>query len=990
MARAKRVLPRLALIAVLLGGTGLRLDFARRAVAFAGDQNTVALMALHISQGRDFPLYFYGQRYMGALGAYVIAAVFSLTGPSDLAVSLGMVLFSLLWLFSLYLLFGRLVNRWAGVIAAAVAAFGPPALIEISVQPWIGYVPTFAYGTLILYFGVRLVDGELSSRVERGCLIGMGFLAGLSIWTNPLCLPYLIVGFALLVGHLVRTRLARGTMRKLAAASVVFLIALSPAIVTGLRYGLAELYGFRPSKLALVPAVTRMVFTRYIPELFQTNAAIPSPVRLLVAACYVAPLAAIVAGLATAIVRRDRRVVRAALLPVVFVLVYLPFYLTNPLAEKYNPRYFLMFYLVVAAAFAFPLVFRRTWLTWATAGLVAIVAATNIASCGIVARGERAERVAARREAHGEIVAAVQAEGLRHVMHDTDEWHALTWAARDRVMFVKPWGERYYPYLAGAIADDNAGFCRPGAEARIFEETLRTVRIPAPDTFTVRGWTVFHNLALPRTRFNLVSPLEVSTRSGGSTAASTFALTDHDEETLLGSEYAANTGLTIDLGEETPVAGIRFVAPNEWDYPSGYTISVSNDGSLWSEIQHTEKRAATACIYGNRLFHRGRHTVMECRFPTALVRYIKVHGMLAPADHYEVWRFSEVYVYRDAGNGALPDEQEASDIARMLRDAGATFAVCDPWLSAKIGARSDTDLAVLPYYSNRHPHTHVSRVVPIRRDVAVVVENAHAKQAEKLLMDATLSDAAIEAHHSANYTAYIIVDSPTEYESFPGLKWNGFTLVRTARIATAAWYHEHGIELERSGRRDKAERYFQRSFETYEGIRENLEKLETTDDQAHKALEKLTPEIATHCRFPYGISLVGYTLSPSPLVPGETATLRLVWELEGKIPYDYLPVFVHFVAGNEIRFQADHNVTFPLAPRTIVPRCLVLDEHTFTVPPDCPSGEVTIKLGALTWWDSSRRLKPRTKLPHRDRAVEIGAASVRGRSTSAPENERGK
>jgi len=141
-------------------------------------------------------------------------------------------------------------------------------------------------------------------------------------------------------------------------------------------------------------------------------------------------------------------------------------------------------------------------------------------------------------------------------------------------------------------------------------------------------------------------------------------------------------------------------------------------------------------------------------------------------------------------------------------------------------------------------------------------------------------------------------------------------------------------------------------------------------------LEKLTPEVEARCQFPYGMSLVGYRLRPSPLVAGEKATLRLVWELEGEIPYDYVPLFVHFVGDEGIRFQADHDARFPLAPRTSVPRCLVLDEFVWQVPPDCPSGELSMRFGALVWWDRDRRLKPRTRLPHDDRVVELGTAAV--------------
>ena len=105
---------------------------------------------------------------------------------------------------------------------------------------------------------------------------------------------------------------------------------------------------------------------------------------------------------------------------------------------------------------------------------------------------------------------------------------------------------------------------------------------------------------------------------------------------------------------------------------------------------------------------------------------------------------------------------------------------------------------------------------------------------------------------------------------------------------------------------------------------------------------------------------------------GRTATLRLVWELEGTIPHSHLPVFVHFLEDGEVRFQADHTARLPVLRHTTVPKSLVLDEHEFTVPADCPAGEFGIRLGGLAWFPDADRLKPRTKLPVKNRAVEIG------------------
>ncbi len=972
---AQRLLPTVVLIALLLGGLALRLDFARRAVTLVGDQNTPPLMALHISQARDFPLYFYGQHYMGGIDPYVCAGFFALLGPSDFAYSLGMALLSLLWPFALYLLFRRLVGQWAGLAAAAIVAFAVPSLIRTSVMRT-GYVCTFAYGTLILYLGVRLNDPNTSPRAERGCLLGMGALAGLSIWTNPLCVPYLIVGFGLLAAHVIRSRFRRPRVVALAGGFLLFLVTLSPVIITACRYGLRAMFGFRPSRLSYVPQVTDLVFSRYVPDLFQVNTALPRPLQWLLAAPYILLLIVLLAGLVVGLARRKPHLVRAALVPVALALIYLPFFLTHPLAAAYGPRYFLMFYLLIAGSFAFPLALRRPWISWTVAALAAIVAANNIVACLAAGRGEAGRTVARHRAARTALVEGAEAAGLRHVMYDTSDAHAFTWIARECVVFASPWGERYYPYVAAAIADDDAGFCRPQPIATIFEDTLATLGVTRFETFSTGQWRVFHHLELPTEHLRLVEPVSATLVNADGNQTAAQALIDQDDDTLVGAPYDADAALVLDFGGPIRLAGARFLAPQEWDYPAGTTISGSLDGSTWDEVQSIARREAATCIYGNRLFHRGRYTAMECRFSSEPVRYLRLEDLGRPAAHIDTWRIREAYFYQAAGQRPRPDEEEAAEITHTLQASGVEFALCDPWLSARIGAAPRARPAVLPYYSYRHRASHVSRVVPVRRGVAIVVENAHAGQAHKLLLDATLGDVKTKTHTSANYTATIITEAPKEYESFPGLRWNGFTLARTARIVTAAWYHEQGMRLEATGRPNEARARFTQSFETYEGIRANLEKLAPHDEAAAQVLETLTPAIPARCRFPYGISLVGYTLDPGPLVPGRTATLRLVWQLEGEIPYDYLPVFVHFVSGDVVRFQADHNATFPLAPRATVPRCLVLDEHTFTVPADCPPGQVTLRLGAVAWWNADTRLKPQTKLPHRDRAVEIGAATV--------------
>ncbi len=976
-----RLVPRLALVVVLLGAVAIRVDFTYNAYCFKGDHGTAALVSWHVLQGRELPFYSYGSFKVGTIGNCVGAAMFALFGVSPESLCFAMTLFTLLWVYASYLLFGRLVGRWAGVIAAALVAFAPYTVMWYSVVPMVFYPPTFAFGTLVLYLGVRLNDRDLTPGAEWGCLLGMAALAGLAIWTNPLSVVYLLVGAGLLVAHVVRSRLRRALIVKLAAAFLALLVASSPVLLTLWQHGSEAVYGYRLPKVSLIGFNLELVRDFYVADMLLKGVSERGLVRWLLTVAYAVPAVVFVVGfvfgLITAIARGDRWLLRAALVPVLFVLSAALLFLPSPMAATKASRYFVPFYLGVTAVFAFPLVFRRRWVTAATAGLALIVIGGDI--CADVGAGHgRHAGVGKRRMAEMQaLVRRAEAAGLHHVMIDSLEGQTLTFVARERVVFARTFQERYYPYAVGAAADDCTGF----AKAQQFASTLRCVGVSDFKTFTGAGEVVFYGLVLPAERLRLVDAEAVVAVAPSRAVRDACGLIDQNEETMVGDRFDAETALLVDLGQEVPLCGVRFVAPHEWDCPGGYRLSGSVSGSEWFDLQTVEARAAFACVYGNRFYYRGHGMPMECRFPARPVRYLKLDGLRPAAPRLEGWRLQEAYFYTAAGAG-LPDEQEAAEIARALGERGVGLAVCDEWLSRKIELQPGPRPDVLPHYEWQCRASHVSRVLPVREGVAVTVENGHVDQCRALLRRETLDEVTVVPITFPHYTALVIEQAPSSWREFPGLKWNGFTLVRTASAATAAWYQAHGKRLERAGRRDEAIRCFERAFETFPGIRANLKTLAArNDEKAAAMLELLTPEHDTPCSFHRSIRLVGYTLIPKTLVPGERATLRLVWALEGEMPYDYLPVFVHFLdadAGRTgaIRFQADHNVTFPVMPGSPVPLCLVLDEHTFDVPAGCEARRMVIRLGALQWGDQRRRLKPRSHLPKRDRAVEVGVVEV--------------
>src|SRR5579875_1231697 len=125
VARALALLARYALPLTLLLALVVRVVLIARAPGVLdGDEALVGIQAESIAAGAAHPLpvFFYGQHYMGALEAYLIAGVFRLVGPSVPALRVVPLLFALLFVLLTYELTRRVVGRQAAIFAALLAA----------------------------------------------------------------------------------------------------------------------------------------------------------------------------------------------------------------------------------------------------------------------------------------------------------------------------------------------------------------------------------------------------------------------------------------------------------------------------------------------------------------------------------------------------------------------------------------------------------------------------------------------------------------------------------------------------------------------------------------------------------------------------------------------------------------------------------------------------------------------------------------------------
>jgi hypothetical protein len=180
--------PHTATIAIVAVALAYRLWAVLAEVpAGTGDEALTGIVALHVAEGREFPLYLYGQHYMGAFEAYVAAPFIAAFGSSVAALRLGMLVLYAVFFWSSYWLCRRLFTPWFAVLVTGVLAFGSDRVLRDELMANGGYPEMLALGALL-----AALTAELAV-TERGATwyAAWGLVAGLVLWADPLILPYL-------------------------------------------------------------------------------------------------------------------------------------------------------------------------------------------------------------------------------------------------------------------------------------------------------------------------------------------------------------------------------------------------------------------------------------------------------------------------------------------------------------------------------------------------------------------------------------------------------------------------------------------------------------------------------------------------------------------------------------------------------------------------------------------------------------------------------
>jgi 4-amino-4-deoxy-L-arabinose transferase-like glycosyltransferase len=262
----------------------LRLFLLQYSLGFTdSDEAVEGLMAKHILQRGERPIFYYGLAYMGSLKSHIAAIIYALFGVSVAGLKFTTTLFFFGFAFSLYYLAKQLFDEKIALISTLIVALSPLYLSYKSLMATAAYMEILFLGTLLLIIFHKLIYKRLSSERENRLYCAAGFIAGLGFWLNPLIINYVIVGFIFILLKKHRFLISKGFI----LALIFFLVGCFPLLIWNYNnswHTISFILGSGQisllKKLVNIPQNLLQIFTQSIPILLGVNR-IHSPYSLI-------------------------------------------------------------------------------------------------------------------------------------------------------------------------------------------------------------------------------------------------------------------------------------------------------------------------------------------------------------------------------------------------------------------------------------------------------------------------------------------------------------------------------------------------------------------------------------------------------------------------------------------------------------------------------------------------------------------------------------
>jgi len=967
----------------LVIGSVILLGFAARifkawTIQFApdSDHGIVLLMAKHMAEGLDFPVFFYGQPYMGSLEPSISALVCRLLGVSSFHVCLGTVLAGIALLPLIYLWGRDAGGRHAGLAALLLALVGSNTNFHFSVAPRGGYSAMMACGVGTVYLACRIVTRmKAGQRVCFRYYVLLGLLAGLGWWSNQLVVAFLLASVVILLAGISWRMVREGAL----PALIAFFVGSAPWWL----WNATHEWGTFDFSEALGRLTLRQGAPAFLSTLLMIND-LSTPRSL------IGGLVLWVMGfsslffLGRLILDRVRRMeperfyFRMAA-PLTVLSLAAVSVTSKYIAGGETSRYLLPVLPPLAIMLGWSAGWfmdnRRPWLGWI---LVAVMMPAHLYSLpSLKADLDFGRQACATVEPIVKTVSPL-CDGICYGDYSS---HWLNFASRERLcVATQPW-ERYAPYGRRVELADNPAVLNDYCGLHSF---LDYTRGHCRET-NVAGNHVDYDLSPPSDQWRYVDESAIASIRDDKGISLRNALTDNTFHTTWTAALKGNltAELTVELARPLFLCGVRFISRE--GRPPGYLrVEVQTpDRSEWHEILPWTAPGGYFWS-GNHLKLEGLQTFEEIRWvcPTSGVSRLRMKFGLADS-RPRIFSLDEVLFLEESARedaGSMPTVDECLTI---LRAKSVRQFFGPRWMTERLAARNVSAMKLaVPSYVTRTvqdlPGVDSSQAALVSFDerTGLLMDARDAPRARGILARCG------QQWEEQSLGSMILMVVSQAADGDEGIRltpvyWTEQGCFAEEQSRTlkrrSEWVYQDAMANKAKGNLGAVPGILEKALSLYEwhqparrALSKTLEEaghIPEADFQKAILVEQTRPVVPSLATFRGGIQLLGITFSTNDIALGKAFDITYFWKCPSRVKTSLLAAYVNFQKGNE-RFQDDHVLMEDRLDENIAYQ--PFDEvfsytHRITVPTSMTPGDYGIVIG-LVDRVSNKRLKPDTRL----------------------------
>ncbi len=941
--------------------------WATRAIS-EPDPSVVALMARHMAALKEFPVFFYGQAYMGSLEPAASALAVRLLGSTGFAVNLGPVLFAALALFFLWRWARDAAGPWGGLAAVVAGLFGPLAYFQFQYAARGGYMVALFVDALALFAAARLAARlRVGEHVGWGRYFALGLLAGIGMWSNMIVVSALAAA-ALLLLHGMRWKFWRHAAG-VAAGLAGFLAGFSPWLAWNARHGWASLAmsqigGHAPLREALFNSWDRFLILQ------EAKYVVPGSYRPHALAAAVLVLAALGAGqwLArrrTASPRENGARAGAVLFCAIYVLVFA----TSGFTRTHTARYWIPLVpgLAVLAAVACAAPARRAVRAAAWILLAALVLWQGTATISALAASNR--KAIATLEGYREIGAALEQAGANALLAPI-QMFPLNFALDERFAVSNGRQKFYEPILRRAELSEAPAYSSDfnGIGPFLVQQGA------AFDTIPAAGRSIVWNVRRPLVALREIPAGEIASLRAAAGADWKPTLFDRNLDTVWspGSRGDATLEWTFVQPQDVYAIQLTFahsMGEDAFDFPRRIRVEAEIGGE-WKTLLADEPIIPLEWS-GPRLYFPSGLARPEFRVEASGARALRVALLDSSANGDRPgWRLAEIAALASDGSRIRRHTTVAVEaLATWLRQQAPEAVVYAPrWISnqllseRKVPEERLAGLVARVFSAGDVPR---DGTVAADRACVFIVEPRY----EAAARDALAANGAEFRFAAVDQWSVFAVEAGSGTLP-PAMKWTGEALLlgnASARVAAAVRRLRAGGESEEAQKALLAEIVRWRPS-ALSALAEN-EVARLGGVAAVQARRESAPFPAKPCatEFANGLRLEGVDVAPAAVRLGGPIDMRLYWSADENFAPGQEIVFIHLRDGSgKIIAQDDYRGSALLwgdASLRPVPGECVAETRRLALPPETPFGPLDLAVG-LYRPENGRRVKVcRTEAP---------------------------